>query len=96
MTNNEEEVWKSHPDIVGIEVSTFGNVRTLDRVVSSENGTRFLKWRVLKQSYNDKGYLKANIPIMGNLLRKRFTGLLLKYSFPTPTTCQKLTIWIAI
>lgn len=65
MINNEEEVWKSHPDIVGIEVSTFGNVRTLDRVVSSENGTRFLKGRVLKQSKNNRGYPMVHIPIDG-------------------------------
>jgi len=23
MANSEEEIWKSHPDIVGVEVSTF-------------------------------------------------------------------------
>jgi hypothetical protein len=71
MANSEEEIWRAHPEYTGTEVSTLGRVRTLDRVVSSENGTRFLKGRVLKQSYNDKGYLKANIPIYGKFATKK-------------------------
>lgn len=57
----QTEIWKSHPDILGIEVSTFGRVRTLDRVVSSENGTRFTKGRILKQHENNRGYLLLKI-----------------------------------
>lgn len=70
MINNEEEIWKSHPDIVGIEVSTMGNVRTLDRVVSSEKYTRFVKGHVLKQRGNNYGYLLVNIPIAGKWTTK--------------------------
>ena len=44
----ETEIWKAHPEYVGIEVSTLGNVRTLDKVTSSEKITRFIKGRVLK------------------------------------------------
>lgn len=59
--DNETEVWKSHPDIPGIEVSTFGRVRTLDRVTSSEKMTRFQKGRILKQYSVAGGYLQVSI-----------------------------------
>ena len=67
----ESEIWKSHPEYTEIEVSTLGKVRTIDRVVPrGENGTRFLKGRVLKQ-YSDKdGYLKTSIPINGKRITK--------------------------
>lgn len=67
----EKEIWKSLPGVAGVEVSTFGRVRTLDKVVSSENGTRFLKGRVLKQSYDGRGYLKVHIPIDGKSATKK-------------------------
>ena len=66
----ETEIWKSHPDIVGIEISNLGRVRTLDRVISSESGTRFLKGRVLKQWENGTGYLQVNIQIDGKQTKK--------------------------
>lgn len=68
---NETEIWKSHPDIVGIEVSTMGNVRTLDRVVSSETMTCFTKGRILKQCLNHNGYMQVNIPVDGKWAMKR-------------------------
>ena len=55
------EIWKSHPDIVGIEVSNLGRVRTLDKVVSSERGTQFIKERVLKPYGNGRGYMRVGI-----------------------------------
>jgi len=61
----ETEIWKSLPGVAGVEVSTFGRVRTLDKVVSSEKITQFIKGRVLKQNDNNCGYLQVNIPIDG-------------------------------
>lgn len=68
--DNEVEIWKSHPEIVGIEVSTLGRVRTLDKVVSSERGTRFIKGRVLKPIDNGHGYLRIGIQINGKRTKK--------------------------
>lgn len=48
MTNNEKEIWRVHPEIPGIEVSSFGKVRTLDRVGSRENRTRSKKGTCFK------------------------------------------------
>ena len=67
----EAEIWKAHPEYAGIEVSTFGNVRTLDRLVSSEKYTRFTKGRVLKQSSDKDGYLQVRILIDGKWTTKK-------------------------
>ena len=60
---SEIELWKALPGVPGVEVSTFGNVRTLDRVVSSEHGTRFIKGHILNRYVSSLGYLNVSIPI---------------------------------
>lgn len=80
----QTEIWKSHPDIVGIEVSTLGRVRTLDRVTSTEKMTRFQKGRVLKQSDNGSGYLKVNIPINGKQAPKKVHRLVAQTFITNP------------
>jgi len=61
---NKVEIWKSYPYIAGIEVSTLGRVRTIDRVVPCiGNRTRLVKGRVLKQRDNGLGYLQVGITI---------------------------------
>ncbi len=71
MINNEEEIWKLLPSVPGVEVSTLGNVRILDRLVSSEKYTRFTQGRILKQYDNGNGYLIANIPVDGKWAPKK-------------------------
>jgi len=83
MANSEEEIWKAHPEYAGTEVSTFGRVRTLDRVVPSKgNGTRFVKGRILKQ-YNDHGgYLQAPIKVGKKWILKRVHRLVAQTFLP--------------
>ena len=90
MINSEEEIWRAHPEYTGIEVSTLGRVRTLDSVVSSENGTRFLKGRVLKQSNNGKGYLKVNVPIDGKWVMKRVHRLVAQTFISNPDSLPEV------
>lgn len=71
MINNEKEIWRAHPNITGIEVSTFGRVRTLDRVTSSEKYTRFTKGHVLKQRNDKDGYLLVDVLIDGKRITKK-------------------------
>jgi len=80
----ETEIWKSHPDIVGIEVSSFGGVRTLDRVTSSEKRTRFQKGRVLKQNENNSGYMRVHIRIDGKQDIKLVHRLIAQTFIPNP------------
>jgi len=81
MANNEKEIWKSHPDIAGIEVSTLGNVRTIDRVTSGEKRTRFTKGRILKQSYN-RGYLQVSFRVNGKFVTKYVHRLIAEAFIP--------------
>ena len=55
--NNSVESWERHPDIGIIEVSNFGRVRTLDRIVPRGKYTQFVKGLILKQYDNGNGYL---------------------------------------
>lgn len=84
MANSEEEIWKSLPGVPGIEVSPLGMVRMLDKVVSSESGTQFIKGRILKQSDNGKGYLKVNILIDGKWTTKKVHRLVAQTFIPNP------------
>lgn len=63
ITNNEKEIWKTLPGVAGVEVSTFGRVRTLDKMVWNGKVTYLKKGRVLKQHKNNRGYLLVRIPI---------------------------------
>ena len=67
----ETEIWKSLPGAPVVEVSTFGRVRTLDRVVPRGKHTQLTKGRVLKQCNRKDGYLQVRIPIDGKFATKR-------------------------
>lgn len=84
MINNEEEIWKSLPDVTGVEVSTFGRVRTIDRVVSGENGTRSLKGKVLKQRNDRYGYPIVSIQINKKGVTKTIHRLVAQTFIPNP------------
>ena len=58
---NNNEVWKTYPDYPFIEGSSWGRVRTLDRViVTNGRGTRLVKGRILKQRRNKYGYVNVH------------------------------------
>lgn len=62
---NKTEIWKAHPEIDKLEVSTFGSVRVLDRMVSNEKQKYLIKGRTLGQYDNGNGYLQINVSIDG-------------------------------
>ena len=65
------EIWKAHPEYAGIEVSTLGRVRTLDKAVPCRgNGTRLVKGRVLKQRGTNNGYLQVHFKVDGKDVHK--------------------------
>lgn len=80
----ETEIWKKHPDIVGIEVSTLGRVRTLDRLESRKKYTRSLKGRVLKQSNRKDGYLQVSFRMNGKAITKKVHRLIAEAFIPNP------------
>lgn len=84
MAKNESEIWKSLPGVPGVEVSTFGNVRTLDRVVPRKNGTYHTKGRVLKQSNTSHGYLQVSVKVDGKWINKSVHQLIAQTFLPNP------------
>ena len=80
----ETEIWKSHPDIVGIEVSTLGRVRTLDKVVSNGKGTYLVKGRVLKPFGSGNGYLGVSIKVDGKWTKKTIHRLVAQTFIDNP------------
>lgn len=85
MANNEKEIWKSHPDISGIEVSSLGRVRTLDRMaLCGVNRTRLVKGRILKPSNDKDGYLIVVTSIYGKKITKKVHRLVAQTFIPNP------------
>lgn len=82
--DNQTEIWRKHPDIEKIEVSSLGRVRTLDKEVSTKNGIRFVKGRILKQQENNCGYLQAQFHINGKQAKKYVHRLVAQTFIPNP------------
>ena len=80
----ETEIWKSLPDVPGVEISTLGNVRTLDRVISSEKMTCFKKGRILKQQLHHNGYLRVGFYVNGKNVHKLVHRLVAQTFIPNP------------
>ena len=81
---NDIEVWKPHSEFPFVEVSTLGNVRTLDREVATNRGMRLVKGRVLKPFYNKDGYLLTKITLDGKRITKGVHRLVAEAFIPNP------------
>lgn len=59
---NNHEVWREVEGYEGrYEVSNFGRIRSLDRVINTPVATRTHKGRVLKGGYDKNGYVRVTI-----------------------------------
>ena len=66
-----EEIWRTYPEINFIEGSNLGNIRTIDRYVTYKNGVRhFYKGHLLPQYRNNSGYLYVNFGMNGKLVSR--------------------------
>ena len=90
MADSKAEIWKPHPEYTGIEVSTFGRVRTLDRMVCNGKGTWLAKGRVLKQSNNSHGYLQVSVKVGGKWITKRVNRLIAQTFIPNPDSLPEV------
>jgi len=80
----ETEIWKSHPDIPGIQVSTLGRVRTLDKMVSNGKGMRLVKGRILKPASNRGGYLTVSVKVNDKFISKTVHRFIAQTFLPNP------------
>lgn len=85
MTNNEGEIWKALQGVPGIEVSTFGRVRTLDKMVWNGWGDYPIKGRILKQYDNvANGYSQVHVTVYGKPTVKYVHRLVAQAFIPNP------------
>ena len=78
------EVWK---DIIGYEtfyqVSNFGNVRSLDRIVNKPNGVSYMrKGKICKQSKSNLGYMTVGFTV-NNVKVNKYVHRLVAETFIT-------------
>jgi hypothetical protein len=57
----KEEIWKAIPDYQGYEISSFGNVRTRNKITVSAMGKRCWKDRTLKLKTDRDGYKRISL-----------------------------------
>lgn len=81
---NDNEVWKSYPEIPFVEVSSFGCVRTLDRVVLTKRRTQFVKGRICKQQRTKDGYLHVGFRVNGKMVNRYVHRLVAQTFIPNP------------
>ena len=81
---NQVEIWKALPGVTGVEVSTLGKVRTLDKMVWNGRGTWLMKGIILKQDDNGKGYLRVGITIDGKRVMRSVHRLVAQTFLPNP------------
>lgn len=84
------EIWKALPGVPGVEVSTLGRVRTLDRVVSTEKKTQFTEGRILKQYDNGHGYFITSIPVDGKWASKKVHRIVAQTFIPNQDNLQQV------
>jgi len=79
---NQVEIWKALPEYAGIEVSTLGRVRTLDKMVRNGRGTRFMKGRILKPASDKDGYLMVQVKVNDKFISKKVHRLVAQAFIP--------------
>lgn len=84
MNKVKNEVWKTYPEFPFVEVSTFGRVRTLNRVVTREKGMYVVKGRVLKQHPIIGGYLQVTFSVNGKTVTRYVHRLVAQTFLPNP------------
>lgn len=80
----ENEVWKPLPEVSFVEISSLGDVRTLDRVVSNGKGMYVIKGRILKQRRNRDGYLYVHFKVNGKQVIRSVHRLVAQAFIPNP------------
>lgn len=81
------EIWKDVPGYEGhYQVSSWGNVKSLDRVInrSGTQGNPSLPGRLLSQQKNDKGYLRVRLCLNAKNKTARVSRLVALAFVPNP------------
>lgn len=70
--NTKIEIWKPIEGYEGhYEVSTYGRVRSVDRIIEQQRGTHLYRGCIIKQYPNNKGYMTVRLSM--NSTKRTFT-----------------------
>lgn len=84
--NEEETVWRTYPEYPFIQANQFGEIRTIDRTITDENGRkRFVKGRLLKQHINKaNSYVYVSFNVNGKSISRRSHRIVASCFLPNP------------
>jgi len=84
---DSDEIWKSYPEFNFIQGSTWGRVRTLDRVVpNGKGGKRFIRGKTLKQCPKTSDYLHVGFSVNGKKVDRYVHRIIAETFLPNPNS----------
>lgn len=88
---NDIEIWKKCPEFTWIEGSTFGRVRTLDRIIIDRRGRkRLIKGQIIKQRSDRYGYMKVQFSVGGKTITKRVHRIIAECFLQNPNNYREI------
>lgn len=85
MTNEEKIIWKPYPEFPFIKANQFGQVMTVDRVVTRSDGRKqFVKGHILKQENNGHGYMQVKFSVNNKTVHLYVQRLVATCFVPNP------------
>lgn len=85
MNKSDSEIWKTYPEFDFIQGSNLGQVRTVGRTVTRNDGKKqFVKGRTLKQWHNSNGYLGVTFSVNGKTVQRYVHRLIAQTFIPNP------------
>lgn len=77
------EIWKPIPDLLEYEASSFGNIRSVDRIIKTSSGqVRKYKGKIIKQDFNKvAGYFYVKLKVAGIPYKERLVHRIIAHTF---------------
>jgi len=88
--NDKKEIWRTYPEFNFIQGSNLGQVRTIDRVVTTKRGIRVVKGQILKQYRNRDGYIYVHFSVSGKTINRKVHRLVAQTFLPNPDNLPEI------
>lgn len=91
MNKSENKIWKTYPEFSFIQASNLGQIRTIDRTVTRNDGKKqFVKGRILKQRRTQKGYMEVQTNSNGKKLYLKVHRVVASCFIPNPDNLPEI------
>ena len=85
------EVWKNIDGYVGnYQISSFGNVKSLERQARTKNGSRTVRERFLKKTHDKEGYLNVKLSKNSKIRTFKLHRLVGEYFIENPNNLPQI------